>query len=105
VNIESARVWSEALRSGKYRQCSGKMIRNDGFCCLGVAHEVLIGPVGMEVKASYEAVDAILDLSEAAETEFVALNDEDGKNFAEIADFIDERIAALSRQSTSEGVE
>lgn len=28
--------WIEALRSGKYNQCIGKLTDNKGYCCLGV---------------------------------------------------------------------
>jgi hypothetical protein len=28
--------WIEALRSGKYVQCKGKLTDNSGYCCLGV---------------------------------------------------------------------
>ena len=29
-----------ALRSGKYKQCTGALRKDDGFCCLGVACDV-----------------------------------------------------------------
>jgi hypothetical protein len=93
VNIKNAKKWAEALRSGKYEQCRNKMTHGGRYCCLGVAHEVLIGPVGVEVRGSYEAVDAILGLTEMEETYFVTWNDKDGKNFAQIADLIDEKLA------------
>lgn len=43
----NARKWVKALRSGKYRQCKGKLTRIDrkgqtSHCCLGVACEVFI---------------------------------------------------------------
>jgi hypothetical protein len=28
--------WIEALRSGKYGQCTGKLTDGEGYCCLGV---------------------------------------------------------------------
>lgn len=32
--------WIDALRSGKYKQASGRLKGPDGFCCLGVACEL-----------------------------------------------------------------
>ena len=32
--------WIEALKSGKYKQVSGAMTRDDGYCCLGVASKL-----------------------------------------------------------------
>ena len=34
--------WLEALRSGKYKQTTGRLQDSKGFCCLGVACDVLI---------------------------------------------------------------
>jgi len=34
--------WLKALRSEKYSQCRGRLQGPDGFCCLGVACDVLI---------------------------------------------------------------
>lgn len=37
LDPEKKRIWIEALRSGKYTQCSGRLhLKGDGFCCLGV---------------------------------------------------------------------
>lgn len=32
--------WVEALRSGKYKQVTGRLHKKTGFCCLGVACEI-----------------------------------------------------------------
>ena len=37
---ENRRKWVEALRSGKYKQTSGSLHDDNGFCCLGVACEI-----------------------------------------------------------------
>ena len=37
-------LWIEALRSGKYEQGVGGLARDNKFCCLGIACEVL-GPL------------------------------------------------------------
>lgn len=36
MNKEVKRAWVEALRSGEYKQCTGRLRREDGYCCLGV---------------------------------------------------------------------
>lgn len=33
--------WLRALRSGKYKQCTGELRRRDEFCCLGVLCDVI----------------------------------------------------------------
>jgi len=39
-NKKIMKRWIKALRSGKYKQTSGKLQDTDGFCCLGVACEL-----------------------------------------------------------------
>ena len=36
--------WADALESGKYPQCRGKLHDPDGYCCLGVLVELAYGP-------------------------------------------------------------
>ncbi len=36
------KLWTEALRSGKYSQCEAALRNSVGYCCLGVACEVYI---------------------------------------------------------------
>lgn len=46
LNIDAARTLMQALRSGEFEQGKHSMKTTDGrFCCLGVAHECLIGPL------------------------------------------------------------
>lgn len=42
ININEFYKWIEALRSGKYKQTTGKLQDGVGYCCLGVACKVLI---------------------------------------------------------------
>ena len=103
-----ATKWVKALRSGKYKQAKNKLKAEDGHCCLGVlctltryknnytqmkdfptfgTNQVLphkiVKLVGM--KTSRGAVDGIT---------LTSLNDT-GKNFNEIADFIQKNWAKL----------
>lgn len=38
---EATRLWIEALRSGNYNQSKGCLRDDNGFCCLGVAANIL----------------------------------------------------------------
>lgn len=42
MNPEAKRLWLEALRSGKFKQVTEALKKNDGFCCLGVLCDVAI---------------------------------------------------------------
>jgi hypothetical protein len=37
MNKERKARWVEALRSGRYKQATGALKKEDGYCCLGVA--------------------------------------------------------------------
>lgn len=50
--------WLIALRSGKYKQATGKLKSSDGFCCLGVLCEAILAP--KEIVKHY-AVSAFID--------------------------------------------
>lgn len=38
---EARKLWIEALRSGKYSQTNGRLHNDKGWCCLGVACDIL----------------------------------------------------------------
>ena len=42
MNIEIQKLWTNALRSGKYKQGKVNLRRNDEFCCLGVLCELAV---------------------------------------------------------------
>lgn len=98
MNIINAKIWSAALRSGAYEQCTGKLMDRYGrFCCLGVAHEVLVGPTSNGGDETYAAIRQKLDILQAGEQSvFTVMNDIQGKSFLQIADYIDAQIAAES---------
>lgn len=35
--------WIEALESGNYNQCTGRLFNGEGYCCLGVGARVFLG--------------------------------------------------------------
>lgn len=50
---EIAKLWVEALRSGKYKQTKNKLATSEGFCCLGVLCDVAVkNGLSMEVEES-----------------------------------------------------
>jgi hypothetical protein len=108
---EIAKLWIEDLRSGAYEQCQGTLRKNteDGpkHCCLGVLCE----------RAIKEGVEIITDIDEYGDytyngrscmppevvhewsglngddpEDFAAMNDINGKTFAEIADEAERRF-------------
>lgn len=102
--------WIDALRSGKYRQTKGVLKRGAehggpfSYCCLGVLCEVQ----GAESSRETDCRD-IFNYEERAYTPpfkfcggltgsemdvLVSMNDSQGNNFAQIADYIEENISA-----------
>lgn len=111
--------WVAALRSGEYKQATGvlKSAEGRGFCCIGVLCDV-VAPEGWETHSHKEApwnpdsskevvsfenpvagseqgvtlnADALarFGMSMACLDLLVEFNDSQGKNFSQIADWID----------------
>lgn len=98
MNIELIRKWVAALRSGKYAQCRGVLeskvlfdtADSSSYCCLGVLQQVEPG-IGSDGGLLYRPdlnrhIGCSLNQDELAK-----LNDDDGKTFSEIADFIESK--------------
>ena len=115
---EARRIWVEALRSGKYQQTQGRLAReledgSIGYCCLGVACEVLGAEKGLTqdgrimwlatgfVPAIHYLPDGIkilLGLKDKGgyhEGGSLVLTNDGGASFAEIADIIEAAPAGL----------
>lgn len=71
--------WVTALRSGDYQQTKNTLQDRIGFCCLGVLNEVR-GAI-----QSYNNLPRLVGNWEV----LARMNDEQGKSFAEIADYIE----------------
>ncbi len=91
--------WVAALRSGEYHQahnalCKYYRNREYAYCCLGVARSVL----GSDAKEllngpSYGgSILSVLGLDIKARKFLAHMNDDDGKSFAEIADYIEAHL-------------
>lgn len=106
--VKNRKLWTDALRSGEYQQCTGVLRDADqGFCCLGVACDVAVKH-GVEMLVSirggnYEYDDSWSSLPTKARA-WLGLGDElsvdriihtlidmndKGAGFGEIASLID----------------
>lgn len=89
LTTEQIREWVAALRSGLYKQGRGRLKRGRGYCCLGVANEVcdLGVPPGAGTLNTW-LFDPVLD--DEVEKALVALNDNYGADFDDIAELLEE---------------
>jgi hypothetical protein len=84
------KTWIKALRSGEWKQSRMRYHgRNGGHCCLGVAQIVL----GLPKEESASRLRTWLNLTYENEINYlIKLNDNSHRNFAYIADKIEEKI-------------
>jgi len=54
INREQFKKWLRALRSGKYSQTTGTLQDSIGYCCLGVACEILIPKKKLMYKEEFD---------------------------------------------------
>ncbi len=120
MNQELKEKWVKALRSGDYKQDTGKLrSEEDGFCCLGVAVDVLMpkewvnsgdsyfphwtaGPkqeLLMPTEGDNNTTEGFLPPRLAKRIgitqrrqEILAKMNDDGKAFPEIADYIEKNL-------------
>ena len=104
INPEMKQKWIEALRSGVYQQGRGKLRwENNSYCCLGVLCDI-VDPSGWSSEAEdqrythhdregfppYEVTDKVGLLCH--EIHNLALMNDDGVSFEEIANHIEELL-------------
>lgn len=108
VNVPLLRKWSRALRSGKYKQGKGQLRDGDNFCCLGVLCDV--SGVGKWEDGAYEGNTCVESIAVdkkigaiayriplyvlGGPNDFTGLNDTLKYTFADIADVVDDFVAA-----------
>lgn len=106
MNPELKAKWTEALRSGKYPQGRLAMKKDEGFCCLGVLADVIDPDAWSEMTTSrgsytWNGCTAFFGIDQERElgirdeaNTLMSMNDskEDPKTFAEIADYIDQKL-------------
>jgi hypothetical protein len=89
MDAEIKRKWVEALRSGKYLQCSGDFEREGSFCCLGVLCAVSGKPTTTGGIGNWAFVNALLPATGPCSPSKLAEKNDFGAPFTEIADLID----------------
>jgi hypothetical protein len=99
--------WVEALRSGEYKQAQYGLKRQGGFCCLGVLCDLhdntkwendedgySFYQIGDEIQSTWlpESLEKELAIPSSELSNLVTMNDADNKTFAEIADYIEQKL-------------
>ena len=111
---EIAKIWVEALRSGKYEQTRGQLKMDESYCCLGVLCEISklgrfsnneryliqsrsaqeikndVLPVSVMKWAGIKDSSGLLNMYES-----LAEYNDSGKTFLEIADIIELNVENL----------
>lgn len=92
---EQKAKWVADLRT-RPPQTRGCLKDTKGRCCIGVGYEAIIGPIPMADIGQAEiltlsAAEAI-GLDDCAQSKLVQMNDLDGLNFDEIANWIEENL-------------
>ena len=83
-------LWLKNLRSGEYKQTTGRLKCLDGYCCLGVfAYTVL-----NERDANYGGYPSRSMLSADQESHLITMNDFNNNSFSQIANWIEENVRA-----------
>ncbi len=99
---EHKRLWLEALRSGEYKQSVGLLRDHHGYCCLGVLAEVCGNPDGWKnSNTSIQRYNGRLGglvpeefgLGHYTQGQLQRMNDKQGKNFKQIADWVEKNIS------------
>lgn len=95
-------TWVAALRSGKYKQCTGrlKQEKTGEYCVLGVLADSIGMPIvergtGVcETGKNYDPLDAILGRHKGNKITniMIDMNDFQDKTFLELADYIDANL-------------
>jgi hypothetical protein len=108
MNSQIKEKWIAALRSNEYKQTQGYLHTNEGFCCLGVLCDLYAKEKNMEWKIendgnirSFDGKDQVLPQSvsdwsgvvtDTTYWKLVVMNDEEGKDFSYIAEYIRENL-------------
>lgn len=96
MNAQLKAKWVEALRSGKFKQGSGWLERNEAYCCLGVLCAIQDDEWKLHWTNDSMYTESLPDylnagLAETDRHELAGMND-GGKPFSEIADFIEKNL-------------
>jgi hypothetical protein len=91
----TVKQWTAALRSGKYEQAQGCLVRGNAYCCLGVLRKISRSSL-IAVDLRLDSIDGKRvrweDISKRVAVKFgkgLPCANDDGTPFAEIADMIE----------------
>jgi hypothetical protein len=101
------KLWVKALRSGEYEQTTGVLKDKAGYCCLGVLCELAAKDGGPKFKSDERGhmfyagellnpprtMSKFLGITRHLSV-LVCMNDNEDKNFDEIADYIEKNVKA-----------
>jgi hypothetical protein len=118
---QRVREWIAALRGGEYAQASGYLRTTVGFCCLGVACDLLNDLIWRQAELGWRYLGASVDLPKPVMDAYrlsrpdglyakddgyaasLAGDNDAGKSFTEIADLIERELEAeLARTARAE---
>ncbi len=90
--------WLAALRGGSFKQATGRLRRDDAYCCLGVLCMVADLPIekegvhlDMDGAEGYRPIEALLKSDLRTLRTLYRMND-DGSSFEAIADYIEKAL-------------
>lgn len=92
MDAELKSKWVKALRSGEYKQYRGALCLDGALCCIGVG--AVVAKPGFKpdnFSLTHDAAE-FFGLADEHIDLLVAMNDEDEKSFAEIADYIEANL-------------
>lgn len=102
MKTEWKKKWLKALRSGEYKQGKNYLRKGDEFCCIGVLCDIT-GVHEWEPNGDMflyggrrsfvpKDVASLVRLRPSAPNHLMAMNDNDGADFYEIANWIEEHL-------------
>lgn len=96
---ENRKKWVEALRSGEYEQGTRFLKDGETYCCLGVLQKLFgknyFGNRCSPTKSVMDAVGLTSSLGDHSGKECLALQNDNGATFPEIADIIESEPSGL----------
>jgi hypothetical protein len=107
MNPEIKQKWIDALRGGEYQQDKYSLKTSKGFCCLGVLTDLYLKEKNQDWEITENGYYTFSEIKDALSNEvanwcdfpylnkeaiLIEMNDDFGKTFQEIADYIEEYV-------------
>lgn len=88
MNTKQKVAWVKALRSGRYKQGKNRLAGGGYYCCLGVAKQCF----GLPRSLGGELL--LANFLPMRVQEVLARKNDNGQTFAQIADYIEQKVRA-----------